>query len=302
MVKTLLDLVGKPADLLAPNHDVQVWFGYRFAGWLAKLLTLPHLVIYGYAAYGLWRLTSLGWWVAFLCCCTCRLRYSCICCCTPQVRVEIIFAGISLLLIAVIAVYLYKQRHLLDLSVEVDKSIRRCLSTQTTHPSPCATLGPLFCVCNPAAPKITEVLGITRLVGLNHVFTARLDRRRWSLPTSILQDCREQRAVDQVQIAGQSIPHALPAAPDRTPDGPTSGGRAAANSLAHTCAASQGTAASACIQRPTSVGPGAQQVMGQAHAQGQHPPPTKLTGLCHAARPVELRRRLEHGRYIRSTP
>ena len=54
------DLVGKPADLLMPNHDVQVWFGYRFAGWLAKLLTLPHLVIYGYAAYGLWRLTSLG--------------------------------------------------------------------------------------------------------------------------------------------------------------------------------------------------------------------------------------------------
>ena len=64
-----IDLVGKPADLLMPNHDVQVWFGYRFAGWLAKLLTLPHLVIYGYAAYGLWRLTSLGWWVAFCICC-----------------------------------------------------------------------------------------------------------------------------------------------------------------------------------------------------------------------------------------
>jgi hypothetical protein len=113
VVKDLIDLVGKPADILMPNHDVQVWFGYRFAGWFAKLLTLPHLVIYGYAAYGLWRLTPLGWWVAFL-----YLLYMPI---TLLVYLllygsgeawEIIFAGISLLLIAVIAVYLYKQRHL----------------------------------------------------------------------------------------------------------------------------------------------------------------------------------------------
>jgi hypothetical protein len=112
VVKDLIDLVDKPADLLMPNHDVQVWFGYRFAGWLAKLLTLPHLVIYGYAAYGLWRLTPLGWWVAFL-----YLLYMPI---TLLVYLllyasgeawEIIFAAISLLLIAAIAVYLYKQRH-----------------------------------------------------------------------------------------------------------------------------------------------------------------------------------------------
>ena len=86
VVKDLIDLVGKPADLLMPNHDVQVWFGYRFAGWLAKLLTLPHLVIYGYAAYGLWRLTPWAGGWRFCICCTCRSRYSCICCCTPQVR------------------------------------------------------------------------------------------------------------------------------------------------------------------------------------------------------------------------
>ena len=113
VVKDLIDLVGKPADLLMPNHDVQVWFGYRFEGWLAKLLTLPHLVIYGYAAYGLWRLTPLGWWVAFL-----YLLYLPI---TLLVYLllyasgeawEFIFAGISLLLIALIAVYLYRQRHL----------------------------------------------------------------------------------------------------------------------------------------------------------------------------------------------
>jgi hypothetical protein len=113
VVKDLIDLVGKPADLLMPNHDVQVWFGYRFEGWLAKLLTLPHLVIYGYAAYGLWWLTPLGWWVAFL-----YLLYLPI---TLLVYLllyasgeawELIFAAISLLLIALIAVYLYRQRHL----------------------------------------------------------------------------------------------------------------------------------------------------------------------------------------------
>jgi hypothetical protein len=111
--KDLIDLVGKPADLLMPNHDVQVWFGYRFAGWLAKLLTLPHLVIYGYAAYGLWRLTPLGWWVAFL-----YLLYMPITLLLYLLLYgsgemwEVIFAGISLLLIAAIAAYLYKQRHL----------------------------------------------------------------------------------------------------------------------------------------------------------------------------------------------
>jgi hypothetical protein len=113
VLKDLIDLVGKPADILLPNHDVQVWFGYRFEGWLAKLLTLPHLIIYGYAAYGLWRLTSLGWWVAFL-----YLLYMPI---TILLYLlfyaageawEIIFAGMSLLLIAVIAVYLYTHRQL----------------------------------------------------------------------------------------------------------------------------------------------------------------------------------------------
>jgi hypothetical protein len=113
VLKDLVDLVAKPADLLMPNHDVQVWFGYRFEGWVAKLLTLPHLVIYGYAAYGLWRLTFLGWWVAFL-----YLLYMPIALLLYLLLYasgavwELIFTGISLLLIGVIARYLYRQRHL----------------------------------------------------------------------------------------------------------------------------------------------------------------------------------------------
>jgi hypothetical protein len=108
VIKDLLDLVGKPT-----TTDVQVWFGYRFEGIIAKLLTLPHLIIYGYAAYGLWRLTYLGWWVAFL-----YLLYMPI---TLLLYLlwyasgeawEILFAAVSVMLIAAIATYLYKQRHL----------------------------------------------------------------------------------------------------------------------------------------------------------------------------------------------
>jgi hypothetical protein len=113
VLKDLVDLVVKPANTLMPNQDVQVWFGYRFEGMLAKLLTLPHLVIYGYAAYGLWRLTKLGWWVGFL-----YLLYM------PLALLlylyfyatgsmwEIAFAVMSLLIIAAIEVYLYRHRHL----------------------------------------------------------------------------------------------------------------------------------------------------------------------------------------------
>lgn len=64
VVKDLYDLVLKSADINHPDHDVQVWFGYRFRGLAAKLLTLPHLLIYGYAAYGLFRMHELAWWLA----------------------------------------------------------------------------------------------------------------------------------------------------------------------------------------------------------------------------------------------
>jgi hypothetical protein len=108
VVKDLLDLVGKPI-----TTDVQVWFGYRFEGMIAKLLTLPHLIIYGYVAYGLWRLTYLGWWVAFL-----YLLYMPITLLLYLLLYasgeawELIFAAVSVMLIAATATYLYKQRHL----------------------------------------------------------------------------------------------------------------------------------------------------------------------------------------------
>ena len=113
VVKDVIDLVGKPADLHLPDHDVQVWFGYRFEGMAAKILTLPHLLIYGYTAYGLFRLTRLCWWVAVL-----YLLYMPVAFCLYMLRYatgeawEVVFVAVSLLLIAIIEVYLYKHRQL----------------------------------------------------------------------------------------------------------------------------------------------------------------------------------------------
>src|SRR5215471_19256585 len=113
MVKDLIDLVAKPVELLLPNHDVQVWFGYRFEGMAAKILTLPHLLIYGYAAYGLFRMTQLGWWVTVL-----YLLYLPVSLLLYMLRYatgktwELVFVAISVLLIALIEAYLYTHRHL----------------------------------------------------------------------------------------------------------------------------------------------------------------------------------------------
>ena len=113
VVKDLVDLFGKPADLQLANHDVQVWFGYRFEGLAAKIATFPHLLIYGFAAYGLYRMRQWGWWIAFI-----YLLY------IPGSLVlymiqhatgalwEIAFTAVSCLLIAIIVAYLYNHRHL----------------------------------------------------------------------------------------------------------------------------------------------------------------------------------------------
>ena len=113
VVKDLFDLVAKPVDLVLAHHDVQVWFGYRFEGMAAKILTLPHLLIYGYAAYGLFRMTPLGWWVAMLyllympvSLLLYALRYA------PGETGALVFVAVSVLLIALIEVYLYTHRHL----------------------------------------------------------------------------------------------------------------------------------------------------------------------------------------------
>jgi len=108
VLKDLIDLFGKPV-----GADVQVWFGYRFEGMMAKILTIPHLLIYGYAAYGLLRMTRLGWWVAFI-----YLLYIPVSFILYMIGYtsgktwEIVFAAVSILIIALIEIYLYKNRRL----------------------------------------------------------------------------------------------------------------------------------------------------------------------------------------------
>ncbi|MEN8185419.1 MAG: SDR family NAD(P)-dependent oxidoreductase [Myxococcota bacterium] len=41
--------------------DEEVWFGVRFHGWTAKLLTLPHWFVYAAGAYGFWRMRPWMW-------------------------------------------------------------------------------------------------------------------------------------------------------------------------------------------------------------------------------------------------
>ena len=54
------DLFVKPVAI-----DEEVWFGIRFHGWWAKLLTLPHWFLYAAGAYGFWRMRSWMWpWAA----------------------------------------------------------------------------------------------------------------------------------------------------------------------------------------------------------------------------------------------
>jgi hypothetical protein len=43
----------------------QVWFGYAFSGLTAQLLRIPHILLYGAAAYGLWTRRKWGWYLVF---------------------------------------------------------------------------------------------------------------------------------------------------------------------------------------------------------------------------------------------
>ena len=45
------DIFVKPVAI-----DEEVWFGIRFHGAWAKLLAIPHWLIYGGMAYGFWRM------------------------------------------------------------------------------------------------------------------------------------------------------------------------------------------------------------------------------------------------------
>jgi short-subunit dehydrogenase len=46
-------------------HDEEVWFGIVFRGWAAKLMAIPHWIIYALGAYGFWRMRPWMWpWAA----------------------------------------------------------------------------------------------------------------------------------------------------------------------------------------------------------------------------------------------
>ena len=53
-----MTIVYVPWDLLwKPVHqDHEVWFGYVFRGWAAKLTTPLHWMIYAFGSYGFWRM------------------------------------------------------------------------------------------------------------------------------------------------------------------------------------------------------------------------------------------------------
>ena len=41
----------------------QVWFGYAFSGFSGQLLRIPHILLYGAAAYGLWTRRTWAWYL-----------------------------------------------------------------------------------------------------------------------------------------------------------------------------------------------------------------------------------------------
>jgi short-subunit dehydrogenase len=59
----LMAAIAIPVDLLFTPvaADEQVWFGYTFAGWAAKVVTIPHLLVYAAGAYGFWRMAGWMW-------------------------------------------------------------------------------------------------------------------------------------------------------------------------------------------------------------------------------------------------
>ena len=57
------DLFIKPVE-----EDAEVWFGYMFVGWAAKVAAIPHWVVYGFGAYGFWKMKHWMWpWAALYC-------------------------------------------------------------------------------------------------------------------------------------------------------------------------------------------------------------------------------------------
>ncbi len=55
------DVVFKPLP-----QDQDVWFGYMFHGWQAKVGGMVHWVVYAALAWGLWTMKSWAWWLGSL--------------------------------------------------------------------------------------------------------------------------------------------------------------------------------------------------------------------------------------------
>lgn len=55
------DVVFKPMD-----SDEDVWLGYMFTGWAAKVGGVVHWIVYGALAWGIWRMTTWAWWLGSL--------------------------------------------------------------------------------------------------------------------------------------------------------------------------------------------------------------------------------------------
>ena len=50
------DLFWKPVEA-----DQEVWFGYMFTGWAAKVTAVPHWLVYGFGFYGFWKMRAWMW-------------------------------------------------------------------------------------------------------------------------------------------------------------------------------------------------------------------------------------------------
>ncbi|TNF88897.1 MAG: hypothetical protein EP301_04015 [Gammaproteobacteria bacterium] len=60
-IYTPFDVIMKP---LAEDEDV--WFGYMFTGWAAKVGGAVHCIVYAAIAWGLWKMRPWVWWVGGL--------------------------------------------------------------------------------------------------------------------------------------------------------------------------------------------------------------------------------------------
>lgn len=61
VVYSPFDVIFKPMD-----RDEDVWLGYLFTGWAAKVGGVVHWIVYAALAWGLWRMTPWAWWLGSL--------------------------------------------------------------------------------------------------------------------------------------------------------------------------------------------------------------------------------------------